>query len=106
MVVETGGHVVGFVHCGPAEEGVGGEVFALYVRPDYWGTGVAQMLSRHAIERLHAEGYEQNVLWTLGGAKRARSFYDHNGWALTGRTTERDFGDGQPRELVEYVLKT
>ncbi len=106
MVVETEGHVVGFVIFGPCEEGVGGEVFALYVHPDHWGTGAAQALSGHAIERLRADRFEQITLWTLGGAGRARAFYAHNGWALTGRTAERVFGDGRPRELVEYALKT
>ena len=106
LVAETNQRVIGFVHFGPSEElAAVGEVFGLYVHPDHWGSGAARMLSQHAHERLAAQGFEQIVLWTLAGAGRARGFYDHNGWALTGRTSQRDFGDGRPIEVIEYSLR-
>lgn len=105
LVVEADGVVVGFTHFGPCEQDEEAEeVFALYVHPDHWGTGAAQSLSRHAIERLKKRGIQRIVLWTPFGANRARAFYERNGWALTGRTSERDFGDGRPQKLVEYEL--
>ncbi len=103
MVAQSGAGVIGFVHFGQSEqEATVGEIFALYVHPDHWGSGAAKALSQHASEQLGAEGIERVVLWTLAGAGRSRGFYDHNGWALTGRTAMRDFGDGSPTELIQY----
>ena len=107
LVAEAGGEVFGFTHFGPCDDdGEAGEVFALYVHPDHWGTGAAQLLTRHAIERLESQGFQRIVLWTPFGANRARAFYERNGWALTDRTAERDFGDGQPTQLLEYARDT
>lgn len=104
-VAETDRRVIGFVHFGPSEELTAvGEVFGLYVHPDYWGSGAARLLSQHARDRLAAQGFQQIVLWTLARAGRARGFYEHTGWVLTGKTSQRDFGNGRPREVIEYSL--
>lgn len=83
-----------------------GEVFALYVHPDHWGTGAAQLITRHAIDQLRAGGFQRIALRAPSGASRARAFYERNGWAFTDRTAERDFGDGRLTKLVEYALST
>ena len=49
----------------------------LGVRPDLWGRGLA----RRALER--AGGVRR--LWVLRDNLRARGFYEHLGWAPTGR---------------------
>ena len=49
----------------------------LGVRPERWGGGLA----RRAVER--ATGVRR--LWVLGDNDRARGFYEHLGWAPTGR---------------------
>jgi GNAT superfamily N-acetyltransferase len=49
----------------------------LGVRPDLWGRGLA----RAAVE--HAVGVRR--LWVLRDNTRARGFYEHLGWAPTGR---------------------
>jgi GNAT superfamily N-acetyltransferase len=107
LVSESDGAVTGFAHFGAGDETATiGEVFALYVRPDSWGTGTAQALTRDALGRLRRQGFERTVLWTPMRAARARTFYVHNGWSLTGRMQERDFGDGRPQPLVEYARLT
>lgn len=80
-------------------------MFALYVHPSHWGSGAAQLLTHHASERLGARGFERIVLWTLAEAVRARRFYEHNGWVMTGRTAERDFGDGHVNEVIQYSME-
>lgn len=105
LVVETDERVLGFVHFGPREQGgTVGEVFALYVHPNHWGTGAAQLLFQRASEQLVVQGFDEIVLWTLAKAGRARGFYDHSGWVPTGRAEVRDFGDGHPKEVIEYSL--
>jgi GNAT superfamily N-acetyltransferase len=55
----------------------------LGVRPDLWGRGLA----RRAVER--AEGVRR--LWVLRDNARARGFYEHLGWASTGREQEAEW---------------
>ncbi len=104
LVVEVNGDVVGFVHAGRCgDHGDVGEVFGFYVHPRDWGTGVAQRLFDDVAELLRSVGADRLCLWTHAGAKRARRFYERNGWSATGRTRDHDFGDGRPSPLVEYV---
>jgi GNAT superfamily N-acetyltransferase len=55
----------------------------LGVRPDLWGRGLA----RRAVER--ADGVRR--LWVLRDNARARGFYEHLGWASTGREQEAEW---------------
>ncbi len=104
LVAEVHQHVTGFVHLGrSADRPDVGEVYAIYVHPDHWGTGAARSLLEAALQRLLADDVDEVVLWTHEGAARARRFYEKHGWSPTGRTAEHDFGDGRPSRLVEYA---
>ncbi len=63
-----------------------GVIETLYVMPALWGRGVGSMLHDHALDRLRETDVEEARLWTLAGNDRARTFYEHRGWRLTGRT--------------------
>jgi GNAT superfamily N-acetyltransferase len=63
-----------------------GVIETLYVLPAFWGRGVGSMLHDDALDRLRKTGVEEARLWTLAGNDRARAFYEHRGWSLTGRT--------------------
>lgn len=107
LVAEVDSQVVGLVHLGPHDPDAGvGEVFALYVHPDHWGTGASQTLLDEAVRRLHADGHIRVVLWAHAEAVRARRFYERCGWSPTGRTRDFDFGDGRPSPIVEYARST
>lgn len=75
-----------------ADEAVGvvslraGVIQTLYVLPACWDRGVGSMLHDHALDRLRATGVREARLWTLEGNGRARTFYEHRGWSLTGGT--------------------
>jgi GNAT superfamily N-acetyltransferase len=77
------GAVVGFASAGPAdhpgEEG-NGELYALYVHPDEWGTGVADALIDAAEAKLRSDGFGEAMLWVLAENPRARRFYERSGW--------------------------
>ncbi len=76
-----GGRIVGFGSCGEARGRLGsGEVFTLYVAPDWQGQGIGRMLLEALFARLQEGGLNQVVIWVLG-ANPARFFYE----ALGGR---------------------
>lgn len=88
------GRVIGFSSYGPERERARGftgrgELWAFYLHPLVWGSGVADELLDHTEERLRAEGFDTAVLWVLADNPRARRFYERHGWSATG--IEADF---------------
>jgi GNAT superfamily N-acetyltransferase len=88
MVAETDGHIRGFATVGPAshdESSSVGELLALYVDPEAWGTGVGRLLVGEARAHLARRGFVEAILWVLSGNSRAQRFYRTDGWVLDGR---------------------
>jgi ribosomal protein S18 acetylase RimI-like enzyme len=83
--------VVGFAVTGPSEDADAGpgtaELYAIYLDPGVYGTGVGRRLFTHAIEDLRERGFGAATLWVLESNDRARRFYDQAGWKLEGATT-------------------
>jgi ribosomal protein S18 acetylase RimI-like enzyme len=80
----AGEPVRGFVSVGPsrdedAVEGTG-EVYALYVHPDAWGTGLGSRLMTAGLGVLE----DGVTLWVLEANERARRFYGRHGWRPDG----------------------
>jgi GNAT superfamily N-acetyltransferase len=74
-------------------------LWMLFVRPPWWGTGLATRLHRLALEEAARQGYETIRLYTPQGAARARAFYEREGWELAAP------GFSEPLlrlDLVEY----
>ena len=87
VVAERGGDVVGFASVGPTEDADApdlGEVYAIYVLPEAWGTGVGRELMTAAVEALTAAEFAEAILWVLDDNPRARRFYERGGWRLDG----------------------
>ena len=59
-------------------------LWMLFVRPPWWGSGLATRLHRLALEQAAREGYETIRLYTPHGAARARAFYEREGWTAAG----------------------
>jgi GNAT superfamily N-acetyltransferase len=91
LVAQQDDRVVGFAVVGPAQDPEGaGELYAITVDPDHWGTGAGRALLAAAQAELARLGYAEAVLWVLPGNSRARRFYEVAGWTTDGtqRTTE------------------
>jgi GNAT superfamily N-acetyltransferase len=91
LVAERDGRVVGFAVVRAAEDPEGaGELAAINVDPDHWGTGAGRALLVAAHAELARLGYEEAVLWVLPGNHRARRFYEVAAWVADGieRTDE------------------
>lgn len=102
-VAEDGGRVVGFAFTGACrdEDAFGlGELYAIYVSPSHWGAGVGPALVASARQALIEAGHDRAVLWVLEDNKRARSFYERDGWAPDGAV--KSYGDGGGVRAVRY----
>ncbi len=99
LVAERDGEVIGFSGVGPGRDGAGGELYAIYVRPDYWDSGAGRELMEAAEAHLRAQGSEEAFLWVLDDNPRARRFYERAGWSTDGGVKEDDFLGVRVREI-------
>src|ERR671925_859377 len=105
LVAEVGGEIVGFVSVGRSrDEGGDGELYAIYVHPDHWGTGTGRALIVAGEERLRQLGHKDALLWVLEDNPRARRFYELAGWSTDGTTRPIEiFGIATPE--VRYTKR-
>ena len=80
-----------------------GELYAIYVLPHAWGSGIGPALMRSAVEHLAASGFPEAILWVLEDNPRARAFYERSGWSLDAGVREEVFLDTQVRELCYRI---
>jgi GNAT superfamily N-acetyltransferase len=80
VLADAGGELVGFAVAGPSrdEEPTPMELYALYTRADWWGTG----LGRRLWAAVRPD--QPCSLWVLEANARARSFYERQGFAPDG----------------------
>ncbi|HVX32026.1 MAG TPA: GNAT family N-acetyltransferase [Solirubrobacterales bacterium] len=93
---DCGEVILGFVTFGRSRDADApdfGEVVALYVDPDRYGSGVGRMLMAAARRRLWEAGFAEALLWVLDGNDRAVGFYEGEGWTRDGATrVEEPYG--------------
>jgi ribosomal protein S18 acetylase RimI-like enzyme len=87
-----GGRIVGFGSWGGARGQPGtGEIFTLYVAPDWQGQGIGRLLLEALFARLHGSGLNRVVIWVLSG-NPARFFYEALGGRRIAERKERFAG--------------
>jgi GNAT superfamily N-acetyltransferase len=59
-------------------------LWQLFVRPPWWGSGLAARLNALVVEQAAARGYAAMRLHTPAGHERARRFYEREGWTTDG----------------------
>jgi ribosomal protein S18 acetylase RimI-like enzyme len=104
-VVQSDQEIVGFLTLGPARDPDLdvrriGEIWGIYVSPDFWRRGIGKELAEEAERILKSRGYEHAVLWVLEGNQRARRFYEAMGFSLDGEFKNIDWGI--PLKAVRY----
>jgi ribosomal protein S18 acetylase RimI-like enzyme len=109
LVAETDAGVSGFVSIGPSRDNDAdaqrtGEVFAIYVHPDAWGTGAGRALMAATVEQLATSEFRDATLWVLDTNSRARRFYAKAGWTADD-ATQRDESRGFPIIEIRYRLE-
>jgi predicted N-acetyltransferase YhbS len=75
-------------------------LWQLFVRPAWHGRGIANELMEAAVQEASRRGFSRMRLWTPMGQRRARRFYEREGWTLTG-AVHGDSPSGLP--MVEYA---
>jgi GNAT superfamily N-acetyltransferase len=82
FVAVQDGRVIGFVSVAD------GELRAIYVLPEAWGSGAGSALLRAGVDALRELDCRDAVLWVLEDNPRACRFYEREGWALDGARRE------------------
>jgi GNAT superfamily N-acetyltransferase len=72
----------------------------LFVRRDFWGSGVADLVHDALLAGMLERGCTSTCLWTPSGQARARAFYERHGWRPSGAV---DPANDLELELIEYV---
>jgi GNAT superfamily N-acetyltransferase len=72
----------------------------LFVRRDFWGSGVADLLHDRILADMVERGFQSACLWTPSGQQRARAFYTRNAWRESGAI---DPENDLELHLLEYV---
>ena len=93
LSAKDGDRVIGFAGYGSYRDDSlpdTGEIFALYVLREYYGTGAGRLLMEEALRRLN--GYSAAALWVLGDNRRAIRFYEKCGFAQDGTEQIIDLG--------------
>jgi ribosomal protein S18 acetylase RimI-like enzyme len=98
-VSEREGMIVGFCNAGASSDAGWGEIFAIYVHPDHWGTGLGRELMVAGESSLVASGFDRALLWVLEENRRARDFYERRGWSQGGPIKIEDIGGTQVNEV-------
>jgi ribosomal protein S18 acetylase RimI-like enzyme len=73
-------------------------LWQLFVRPPFWGTGAATTLVRRALAEAAAQGYAAMRLYTPSDQRRARRFYEREGFERRGEPIPSELGF----TVVEY----
>ena len=103
--------VVGFGSCGPVRdtpEGLDGiesrvgEVYLLYVEPDFQNQGIGRRLLDALFQQLRADGFDTAVLWMLA-ENPTRFFYEGLGGDVVGDRT--DTLGGADVEEIAYAWR-
>ena len=100
MLAEDGGLVAGHAGYLP-QPGFPGSahLWQLFLRPPWWGSGIARALLHEAIAAAAGEGYGRMRLFTPRDQARARAFYEREGWTAADKT---EFSPELRLDLVLY----
>lgn len=105
IVAKDGDRVVGFAGYSDggtsASRGAVGEIFALYVLSEYYGSGVGKALMDEAMSRL--SGRNMVRLEVLAENARAIRFYEKYGFRKSGKS--RSVRLGKDLEAIEMVIE-
>ena len=81
-----------------------GEIWAVYLREEFWGTGYGKEMLDFAVYNLICANSDEIFLWVFEDNIRARRFYEKNNFRFDGTQREVDWYGGVPLVQLKYVL--
>jgi GNAT superfamily N-acetyltransferase len=87
--------VIGWTTVGPARDPDCSpedtqEVYAIYLRAEYWGQGCGSQLYTATEDQMRQSGATDAVVWVLRDNSRARRFYERQGYLIDPIQPERN----------------
>lgn len=79
LVAEHDQKIIGFATTGPARDSFlefTGELYAIYLDPDFYGKGLGQELFKLSVNHLIEQNIGSMYLWVLSKNPQARHFYE------------------------------
>lgn len=108
IVAQVDGQIVGWSTGGVSrDEDVSknwGELYAIYVLPNYQNLGVGSKLMSQALHMLKRFGYGKATLWVLDTNQETRSWYEHKGWRIEGQTKIEKHSGGFDLHETRYII--
>jgi GNAT superfamily N-acetyltransferase len=98
---DADGRIVGFAAAGPtrvASLGPAGELYAIYVLPQWQRLGLGRQLFHRAVESLVTPGVDAIVTWVFA-ANPSSSFFESLGGTMVASTSSRS---GLPKVAYAY----
>ncbi len=106
LVLEFDSHIAGYASHGRnrvAAIPYAGEIFELYLAPEYQGVGLGERLFQAARDDLAAKGYLSTIVWALSDNERAIRFYRRMGGVEVWRATEQFDNDTRDRVAFGFA---
>lgn len=82
-----------------------GEVWGIYLSPEYWNEGLGQELMNWGLNELKKRSFKRATLWVLEENLRARRFYEAVGFNHDGTVKEITIGKPLKEFRYEIALK-
>ncbi|MCC6984189.1 MAG: GNAT family N-acetyltransferase [Bauldia sp.] len=108
LVIEVGGLVVGYASYGPnrvRDLAQKGEVYEIYITPEYQGVGLGTQLFLAARRELLRGGFPSLVVWALADNEGACRFYENAGGRRAARALERFGSKTLPKVAFVWARK-
>lgn len=99
IVVEIGGIIAGYANFGPSRSrgSKRGEIYEIYMAPDYQGLGLGEQLFEACRERLDRARFRGLVVWALAENHMALDFYWRRGGRPFAKANETMSGTKVPK---------
>lgn len=81
-----------------------GEIYAIYVHPNFIGKGAGSKLMESGLNLLRKDGYKRATLWVLDTNEKTRKWYEDKGWKVEGKT-KIDKRDDFDLHEIRYLIK-
>jgi GNAT superfamily N-acetyltransferase len=107
LIARVDNTTAGFVCFGPARDNDRqdyGEIYAIYLRKEYWNRGIGYALYRSVCDALRDEGFQRAYLWVLETNHQAIAAYERWGGLIEHSRVKDHFIGTHPVKEVSVLF--